>query len=220
MIEIIPAILTDSPVQFKDLILKIEPYVSRVHIDVADGVFVPNKTITGFEEVKGMASTGSPQVGSGLKFDVHLMVQRPQDVIKEWFFTHADRFLIHAESTVDLGGIIDDIHNNDRKVGLVLNPETEVDKIKEFIDRIDYIQFMTVHPGFQGGKFEEVVVDKIANFHKNYFNIPIIVDGGITPETALQLAAVGVSMLVAGSYIIKSGNFAEAINKLKNSCTT
>ncbi|MBI2065123.1 MAG: ribulose-phosphate 3-epimerase [Candidatus Yanofskybacteria bacterium] len=209
MVEIIPAILTDSSVKFKDLALRIEPYASRVHIDIADGVFVPNKTINGYDELRGFESA--------LKFDVHLMVQRPQDVIREWFSTHADRFFIHAESDVNLNVIIEDIHKNERKVGLVLNPETEVDKIKEFIGKIDYIQFMTVHPGFQGGEFVEGVINIISDFRKAYPDIVIIADGGITPETAPKLKMAGVSIVVVGSYIIKSDNFGEAIEKLRSS---
>ena len=207
MINIIPAILTDSSSRFKELAVKLGPYTSRVHIDIADGVFVPNKTINGYDEMR--------DIESALKFDVHLMVQRPQDVIREWSSTHADRFSIHAESDVDFNAIIEDIHKNERKVGLVLNPETEVDKIKEFIDKIDYIQFMTVHPGFQGGEFIEEVLDKISVFSKEYPNMPIICDGGITPETVPLLVKAGASELVVGSYIIKSDNFEKAIQDLK-----
>ena len=121
--EIIPAILTDSSLKFKELVRKIEPYATRVHVDIADGVFVPNKTIKGYEEIK--------DIESSLKFDVHLMVDKPEEVLKEWFFTHADSFFIQAESKTDLSAVIDEIHKNDRRVGLVLNPETEIEKIKE-----------------------------------------------------------------------------------------
>ena len=212
MIEIIPAILTDSPARFKELIRKIEPYTRRAHIDIADGVFVPNKTIKAYEELK--------EVESALKFDIHLMVQRPQDQIKEWFHTHADRFLIHAESEVDLNSILDEIREHDRKVGLVLNPETEVDKIKEFIGKIDYIQFMTIHPGFQGSEFLDEVVGKIASFHKEYPEVSILVDGGVTPGTAPKLVMAGVSTLISGSYIVNSSNVQNSIEELKESCTT
>ena len=208
MINIIPAILTDSSIKFKELVRKLEPYTTRIHVDIADGVFVPNKTIVGYEELK--------EVESAVKFDVHLMVQKPQDIIKEWFFTHVDRFLIQAESQTDLGAIIEEIHKNDRKVGLVLNPETEIEKIKEFIGKIDYIQFMTVHPGFQGGKFVEEVVGKISDFHKSYPGVIIKADGGVTPESAPKLVKAGVSILVSGSYIINSGNIEKAINQIKD----
>ena len=131
MSALIPAILTDSSDKFKELVRKLEPHVKRVHIDIADGIFVPNKTITGYIEMKEMSSTGSQQVESALKFDIHLMVQKPQEIIKEWFVTHADRFLIHAESEVDLSLILDEIHKHDRKVGLVFNPETDGERFDE-----------------------------------------------------------------------------------------
>lgn len=209
MIEIIPAILTDSSVRLKELILKLEPYTRRVHIDIADGVFVPNKTINGYGEIK--------EIESALKFDVHLMTAQPEKYLKEWMYTQADRFLMHVESEFDIEKIIDQMHKNNRKVGLVLNPETSVDELKPFMDKIDLIQFMTVHPGFQGGEFVKNVVDKIASFHQQYSDIIIMCDGGITSETAPDLVKAGVSILVSGSYIIKSADAGKAIKELEAS---
>ena len=170
MIEIIPAILTDSSSKFKDLILKIEPYAKRVHIDIADGVFVPNKTITGYEEIK--------EVESALKFDVHLMVVEPAAHLKEWLYTQANRFIIHVESQ-GVAECIKILNEHNRKVILALNPETSIDKLEQYLaggspvqsrardeiaspeDRgaatLYGIQFMTVHPGFQGNEFVENV---------------------------------------------------------------
>ena len=212
MIEIIPAILTDSSLKFKDLVLRIEPYSRRIHLDIADGVFVPNKTITGYDEIKYTESAS--------KFDVHLMVQKPQDHLKEWFYTHADRFIIHVESQGDLSALIGELHGNKRKVGLALNPETPVEKIEKHLKDVDFVQFMTVHPGFQGGEFVKEVVDKIAVFHNKYPDIIIMADGGITPETAPGLIKAGVSVLVSGSYIIKSQNVEEAIAQLRTSISS
>lgn len=209
--EIIPAILTDSSLKFKDLILRIEPYAQRVHLDIADGVFVPNTTITGYDEIKG--------IETALKFDVHLMVQKPAEHLKEWFFTQAERFIIHVESEGDLDGTIKIIKDNQRRVGLVLNPGTSVDKIEKHLDQVDFVQFMTVYPGFQGATFVAEVVDKISEFRKKYPDIMIMADGGITPETAPKLIGAGVSALVSGSYIVKSENIEQAIKNL-NQCTT
>src|SRR3989338_11284338 len=207
MVEIIPAILTDSSLKFKELVRRIEPYAARVHIDVADGVFVPNKTLKGYEELR--------MIESALKFDVHLMVQRPQDLLKEWYHTHVERFFIHVESEVNLSEVINEIHGHGRRVGIVLNPETAVDKIDDFLDKIDYIQFMAVHPGFQGQGFLNEVVKKVSDFHDLYPNIPIGVDGGITPETAPKLVEAGASILISGSYIINSDNVEKAIEELR-----
>ncbi len=212
MTEIIPAILTDSSLKFKDLVLRIEPYAKRIHLDIADGVFVPNKTITGYDEIKGIESAS--------KFDVHLMVTEPAKYLKEWLFTHADRFIIHIESQGDLGALIEELQKNKRKVGLVLNPETPVVKLEPFISQIDFVQFMTVHPGFQGAGFVKEVVDKIAAFHMKYPDIMLMSDGGITPETAPGLVKAGVSELVAGSYIVKSESVEKAIEDLKKTVSS
>jgi ribulose-phosphate 3-epimerase len=207
MVEIIPAILTDSRDKFKDLVLRIEPHAKRAHIDIADGGFVPNKTVNGHDVIK--------EIESALKYDIHLMVSKPQDIIKEWFYTHADRFIIHAESDADLGEVIQTLKSEKRSVGLALNPETSADKIEKYLNDTNFVQFMTVHPGFQGGQFVEEVVDKIKSFHEKYPDIMIMCDGAITPETAPKLVAAGASVLVSGSYIIKSEDFGKAIEELK-----
>lgn len=209
--EIIPAILTDSSIKLKDLVLRIEPYAMRTHLDIADGVFVPNKTITGYDEIKDIESAS--------KFDVHLMTVEPAKYLKEWLYTHADRFIIHVESQGDLTALIDEFHKNNRKVGLALNPETPTDRVEQYLDKADFIQFMTVHPGFQGAQFVAEVVDKIEAFHKKYPDIIIMADGGITPETAPGLIRAGVSVLVSGSYIVGSQDIGQAIKELKK-CTT
>lgn len=212
MAEIIPAILTDSSAKFKEIVRKVEPYTKRIHVDIADGEFVPNKTVSGYEELK--------DIEAGVKFDIHLMVRKPEDHLKEWLHTHADRFILHIESEGDPSKLIEDLHANNRKVGLALNPETEISKVEPLLNKIDFIQFMTVKPGFQGSLFATEVVDKIADFHSRYPDIIIMSDGGITPETAPMLSRAGVSELVSGSYIIKSPDIKTAIGKLQESCTT
>ena len=187
--------------------MRIEPYARRVHLDIADGDLVPNKTITGYEEIKG--------IESALKFDVHLMVRQPKEHLKEWLHTQADRFIVHAESKSDLSAVISELHKNRRKAGLAFNPETDISKFKELISQVDFVQFMTIHPGFQGQQFLDEVVDKIAEFHKENPDILIMSDGSTTPETAPRLVKAGVSALVSGSYIVKSQNVEEAIGELK-----
>ena len=211
--EIIPAILTDSSVKFKDLVLRIEPYAKRVHIDIADGIFVPNKTVTGYEEIK--------ETSSDLKFDVHLMVVEPASHLKEWLYTQADRFIIHAESQGDLGLLMDELHKNKRKVGLALNPETEISKVEPFLSKVDLIQFMTVHPGFQGGEFVEKDLEKVKEFNKKYPQIPIAVDGAMHVETAKLAVAAGASIIVVGGHLLfENRDIREAIKELEESCMT
>lgn len=206
MAKIIPSILATTEEEFERLLRMLEPHVDRVHLDIGDGDFVPVKTISGYEQLIKMETK--------VKFDVHLMVSRPEDQMYFWYKTKADRFLIHAETDHGHLNLINQIHSNDRKVGLVLNPETQIDVIKEVIDNIDFVQFMTVHPGNYGGEFVESVASKILDFHGQYPNMPVMVDGGVNPETARHLVAVGASSLVVGSYIVNSDNVGKAIEEL------
>lgn len=211
MIKIIPSILAKTPEEFEKLLRVIEPHVDRVHLDIADGDFVSTKTISGYEELI--------QMETGIKFDVHLMVSRPEDQMYFWYKTKADRFLIHVETDHGHSNLINQIHLNDREVGLVLNTETQIDKITGLVEEVDFIQFMTVAPGFYGNEFVDKVLNKILEFHGQYPSVPIFVDGGVNPETALRLIAVGVTTLVVGSYIVNSkdvGKAIEELNKISN----
>lgn len=207
MINIIPSILAKTSEEFEKLVRMVEPYVDRVHLDVGDGDFVPAKTIFGYEELI--------KIETKVKFDVHLMVSRPEDQMYFWYKTKADRFLIHAETDHGHGGLIEQIHLNGREVGLVLNPETQIEKIAELTENTDFVQFMTVYPGFYGSRFVESVIDKITEFHNQYPSIPIFVDGGVNLETASRLIAVGATTLVVGSYIIESQDVGKAIEELR-----
>jgi len=206
MIKIIPSILAKTPEEFEKMIRMVEPYVDRVQLDIADGDFVSTKTISGYEELK--------KIETKVEFDVHLMVSRPEDQMYFWYETKASRFLIHAETDHGHASLIDQIHFNGKKAGLVLNPETQIEKITELIDGIDFVQFMTVAPGFYGSQFEESVINKILEFHGQYPSVPIFADGGINPETILRLIAVGVTSFVVGSYIMNSPDVGKAIEEL------
>ncbi|MBI2068557.1 MAG: hypothetical protein HYT67_00385 [Candidatus Yanofskybacteria bacterium] len=208
MIEIIPAILTNSSEEFEKILRTVEPYVDRVHLDIMDGEFVSNKTITGYEELMSLETK--------LKFDVHLMVAKPEEQMHLWYKTGADRFLIHAETDHGHIDLINQIHLNGRKVGLVLNPETQVEKIAELIDDIDFVQFMTVHPGNYGGEFVESVVPKIGDFHGRYPNMPIAVDGSMHPGNIQKVIAMGASIIVLGSHIFaENRDVGEAIEEIR-----
>src|SRR3989344_8825531 len=126
MIEIIPAILTNSQDEFEKAVRLIEPYATRAHLDIADGIFVPNETISGYSEL-GLISTG-------LKFDVHLMVKNPLDQISYWHdIEKADRFIVHIEST-DAIIAMKQFRDLDKGVGLALNSDTPITDIELFIN--------------------------------------------------------------------------------------
>lgn len=207
MIKVIPAILTNSFDEFEKVIRLIEPHSSRVHLDIADGVFVPNETIKGYMEL--------PLISTDLKFDVHLMVKSPLYLLSYWAdISQADRFIVHVESE-DTINVLKELKFRNKQIGLALNPDTSISSIEPFLSLINFVQFMTINPGFQGRDFLDYVIEKIENFHKEYPEIIIAVDGGINPTTARNAVLAGACVLVSGSFIFKSGNIGKAIEKLK-----
>ncbi len=209
MTEIIPSILVKTREELMEKIMAVEPYVDRVHLDVADGIFVPNITISGFEEIESL--------DTDLKISVHLMVSKPENHIVRWLETPADRFVFHIEFTAKAQEVIDAVKEQDKTVGIALNPQTPIAKLEQLIDQVDLVHFMTVEPGFYGSEFVESVLDKIKDFHYYYPDKPIGVDGGVTPELAPKLIEAGATMLVVGSYIWESKDISKAIEKLKSS---
>lgn len=208
MIEIVPAILATTPEQFVEMIKKVEPFTERVHIDVVDGAFALGKSVMGYEEVMTLQTN--------LKFDVHLMVVHPGEYLPQWFKTKADRIFIHAESEGNIKELLLEIKGQGRKAGLALNPETAVDTVLECLPMLDYIQFMTVHPGSYGRPFLTEVLDKIVNFHDAHSEIPIVIDGGINPQTIQLARGTGAQVIISGSYIMQSSDIAIAISDLKD----
>lgn len=208
MIEVVPSILAKTRDEFEQMIRKLEPHTKRAHLDIIDGGFVPDKTILGYEELK--------TISTNLVFDVHLMVSQPAQYIPQWMNLNADRIFIHAECEDNIADMLSEIKGMGKKAGLVINPETEVGNILEYVPLLDYIQFMTVHPGSYGRIFLPEVLDKIDSFHVQYPEIQIAVDGGINPGTATAALSAGATILVSGSYIINSQDIAKAITELQN----
>lgn len=207
MIEIIPSILVKTRQEMIDKLVIIEPYADKVHLDIADGIFVPNITIAGPEEVETAETS--------LNIGVHLMVSKPENHIARWLETPVDSLLFHIEATQRTQEVINAVKEGERSVGIALNPKTLVSAIEPFIDQVDFVHFMTVEPGFYGGKFVESVLDKISDFHYFYPDKPIQVDGSINPETVPKLVQAGASLLIVGSYIFENSDAGKAIEDLK-----
>ena len=207
MVEIIPSILVKTKEEFLNKILTVESLTERVHLDVADGIFVPNMTISGFEEIES--------IETNLKVEAHLMVSKPENHIIRWLETLVDSITFHIEATQKAQEIIEKAKEADRRVGIALNPETSISALAAFIDQIDFVHFMTVEPGFYGGEFVESVLDKVSDFYYFYPDKPIIVDGGINPERASKAVQAGANTLIVGSYIWNSKDVAQAIEEIK-----
>lgn len=182
-----------------------------IHIDVMDGHFVPNLTL-GPPIVKKLRPVTT------LPLDVHLMVSHPENFIEAFARAGADYLTIHIESVSDPLEIIQKIKSLNVKAGLTLRPSTSVEALRPFLKEVDLILVMTVEPGKGGQNFLEEQGEKVRLFRKIVQKLPqaplISVDGGITPQTVEQVASADV--LVSGSYIFNSLNYAQAIERLKN----
>ncbi|TSC91821.1 MAG: ribulose-phosphate 3-epimerase [Parcubacteria group bacterium Licking1014_17] len=204
-VQIIPSILTSDENELKKMATAFESLVDLIQIDIADGIFVPNTTI-GPEQVEALDTT--------LDFQIHLMVSKPENHVCRWLQTPASNFIVHVESTDKMDNIFKMFEDVEASLALTLNPKTPVEKIVPYLDLVDYIQFMAVEPGFYGSKFDESVLEKIKEFHFLYPDVVIQVDGGVNDKTITQLKETGATRFVVGSYIMKSENPKEAIEKL------
>ncbi len=182
-----------------------------LHLDVMDGHFVPNLTF-GPQIIKALRPF------SRLPFDTHLMVENPEKMIPWFAAAGSDIITVHFEACSDVASILSLIRKFGKKAGLSLCPQTSAEKIIPFLPLLDVVLVMTVNPGFGGQSFMPDQLQKISEIRKNIVqhNILIEVDGGITPATAMQCKNSGADVLVAGSSVFKTPDYAGNIAALKN----
>ncbi len=182
------------------------------HLDVMDGVFVPNISF-GMPIIKAIKKIAT------LPLDVHLMIVQPERYIKDFKEVGADILTIHYEASTHLHRSIGEIRKEGMKAGVVLNPHTPVSVLEDVIVELDVVLLMSVNPGFGGQKFIINTYDKIARLkeliNKTNSNALIEVDGGVTLDNASKLIGAGADVLVAGSAVFGSNNPTLTIKKLK-----
>jgi len=186
-----------------------------IHVDIMDGVFVNNTTASPREFSKILKNTTKP-------LDVHLMVNNPIDCIEELKTLKNIEFItFHQEiyNNIKLMDLIDFVKNNDYKVGIAINPNTEVTNLEEYLPYLDQVLVMSVEPGSGGQIFNDSALDKIKELwlikDSNKFNYLINVDGGINNNTAKKCKEAGSDIISVGSYICCSEDFDTTINTLK-----
>ena len=203
-IKISPSILSADFSQLGNEIKRLEDGgADMIHVDVMDGHFVPNLTI-GPPVIKALRNY------TKLPFDVHLMITPVHKYIKNYAEAGADIITIHPEATNNLKESINYIKELEKKVGVSLNPNTKIDVIKEFLNEINLVLIMSVHPGFGGQKFMPEVLQKIKELKKikdqQNFNFDIEVDGGINFDNSKLAIEAGANILVSGTTIFKNNN--------------
>lgn len=202
MKKILPSILAADFSNLGKEIIEMEKIgVDMFHIDVMDGHFVPN------------ISFAFPIISSIRKitnkiFDVHLMIDNPENYVERICDTGADMISFHIESTNHADRVIQLIKNKGKKAGIAINPQTSVDSIIYLLSTVDYVLVMSVNPGFGGQKFISYVVDKISILDsirkEKKYNFLIEVDGGINIETSKICKDKGADLLVCGSFLFAS----------------
>ena len=215
-IQISPSILSADFSQLGNEIRKLEEGgADLIHVDVMDGHFVPNLTI-GPPVIKALRKY------TKLPFDVHLMISPVNKYIKNFSDAGSDIITIHPEATESLKESITLIKELNKKVGISLNPNTEIKVIESQLNNIDLVLIMSVYPGFGGQKFIPETIKKIIDLKKikdnNDYNFDIEVDGGINFSNSKDVINAGANILVSGTTIFKenNGNIKKNIETLKS----
>ena len=215
-IQISPSILSADFSQLANEIKRLEEGgADLIHVDVMDGHFVPNLTI-GPPVIKNLRKY------TNLPFDVHLMISPVHKYIENYAEAGADIITIHPEATENLKDSINLIKKFGKRVGVSLNPKTEIETLIEEIENIDLVLVMSVNPGFGGQKFMPEILEKIKKLKiikdENDYKFNIEVDGGINFSNSKIVLEAGADILVSGTTIFKenNGNIKTNIEKLKS----
>ena len=213
MIKIAPSILSADFANLERDIQKIAS-ADYVHVDVMDGVFVPNITI-GVPVVKSIRPTTS------LPLDVHLMIVEPVRYVEQFCDAGADLVTVHVEADTgeNIHAAIDKIHAKGKRAGIVLKPATPAGAALPFLEKVELILVMTVEPGFGGQKFMAEQMEKVTELRKlideKNPGCELEVDGGVDPETCKTCIAAGANVLVAGSAVYKAEDIPARIAALR-----
>ena len=183
------------------------------HIDVMDGVFVPNISF-GMPVLKEISKHAKKPL------DVHLMIVKPERYIKTFADLGSDILTVHYEACTHLHRTLQEIKDNGMKAGVAINPHTNVDLLSDLINDIDLVCIMSVNPGFGGQSFIESTYKKVSRLKKMISNVnsncKIEIDGGVSDKNAKKLLEKGADVLVAGNHIFKNKNPIQTIAKLKS----
>lgn len=217
MIKLAPSILSADFARLLEDVKKVEKAgCEYLHIDVMDGHFVPNITL-------GPGIVKSLRKDVNMVFDAHLMIENPDNYIKEFADAGCDIIVVHQEACTHLHRTIQNIKSHGIKAGVALNPATPIETIKYVLQDVDMVLLMSVNPGFGGQSYIPVVTEKIkelkALIDKMNLDIDIEVDGGVKPSNIAEVVNAGANVIVAGSAIFNAGDIDEAVKSLRENAS-
>lgn len=209
--KVAASILSADFAYLADQIKLVEPHVELIHIDAMDAHFVPPLSV-------GPVVVESVRKVTGLPLHCHLMVDRPQDLLKDFAEAGADIVTVHREAVEDPAKVIEEAESLGLRCGLAVNPETPVEETFRYLDRLDRVLVMSVNPGWAGQAFLDEALPKIESARKEIdrqgLSVEIEVDGGINERSGPRCLAAGASVLAAASSIFKAPDPAEAARRL------
>ena len=215
MIRIAPSLLAADFLHLEQEVELVNRHADLFHLDVMDGTFVPNISF-GFPVIEAVAQMARKPL------DVHLMIVHPEKYVERFAKAGAAMISFHYEAALEQSGaVIDLIHAQGVKAGIVINPDCPVEKIYPYLEKVDFVLLMSVFAGFGGQSFIPETLERIRRVKARLRRtgraraVPIEVDGGIGPANAGEVVAAGARILVAGSSVFKAADPAAAIQAMK-----
>lgn len=212
MVQIAPSMLAADFLHLEKDVQTVNAHADLFHLDVMDGVFVPNISF-GFPVIEAIARIAEKPL------DVHLMIVRPENYVERFAKVGAEMISFHLNATENPAAVLAQIRSYGVKAGLVINPDLPVESLFPYLKDTDFILLMSVFAGFGGQKFIESTYERVrvlkAEIDRQGLSVPIQVDGGVSADNAKALVEAGAEILVAGSAVFKAEDPASVIKAMK-----